>query len=76
MLVVLGLVKSRLGHEKPWLKIGGPSSKAKYTYRPIEKSTVRERRKEPREGSEIDTETACVQAVGAWFRLCDCVPFV
>jgi hypothetical protein len=26
---------------------------------------VRERRKEPREGSEIDPETACIQAVGA-----------
>jgi hypothetical protein len=26
---------------------------------------VRERRKEPREGSEIDPETACLQKVGA-----------
>jgi hypothetical protein len=26
---------------------------------------VRERRKEPREGSEIDPETACIQTVGA-----------
>jgi hypothetical protein len=36
---------------------------------------VRERRKEPRKGSEIDPETACIQTVGAdLFR--DCVPFV
>jgi hypothetical protein len=26
---------------------------------------VRERRKEPRKGSEIDPETACIQTVGA-----------
>ncbi len=26
---------------------------------------MRERRKEPREGSEIDPETACIQKVGA-----------
>ena len=26
---------------------------------------MRERRKEPREGSEIDPETACIQTVGA-----------
>jgi hypothetical protein len=26
---------------------------------------VKERRKEPREGSEIDPETACIQTVGA-----------
>ena len=31
--------------------------------------TVRERRKEPREGSEIDPETACIQTVGAWKRV-------
>ena len=38
-------------------------------------STVRERRKEPREGSEIEPEIVCIQAVGAdLFR--DCVPFV
>ena len=37
-------------------------------------STVRERRKEPREGSEIDPETACIQKVGA--RKGDGVPFV
>ena len=36
--------------------------------------TVGERRKEPREGSEIDPETACIQKVGALRG--DCVPFV
>jgi hypothetical protein len=35
---------------------------------------VRERRKEPREGSEIEPETACIQTVGA--RKGDRVPFV
>ncbi len=36
---------------------------------------MRERRKEPREGSEIEPEPVCIQTVGAdWFR--DCVPFV
>jgi hypothetical protein len=37
---------------------------------------VRERRKEPREGSEIDPETACIQTVGAWSNPGDGVPFV
>ncbi len=31
--------------------------------RPIAYSTVRERRKEPRKGSEIEPETVCSQAV-------------
>ena len=29
---------------------------------------MRERRKEPREGSEIDPETACIQTVGALLK--------
>jgi hypothetical protein len=37
-----------------------------------ELSTVRERRKEPRKGSEIVPETNSLQAVGA--RKGDCVP--
>ena len=35
--------------------------------RPIAKSTVRERRKEPRERSEIEPETVCPQAVEALY---------
>ena len=30
---------------------------------------IRKRRKEPREGSEIDPETACIQTVGARQRV-------
>ena len=37
------------------------------TGRPIEESTVRERRKEPRERSEIEPETVCPQAVEALY---------
>jgi hypothetical protein len=35
---------------------------------------VRERRKEPREGSEIEPETMCLQAVGAPIYRGDGVP--
>ena len=37
------------------------------TNQPIENSTVRERWKEPREGSEIEPETLHLQAVGAHY---------
>ena len=69
-------VLSRSGHEKPWLKIGGPSSKAKYSL-PTDSEPVlwRKGEKNPGEGSEIEPETAYVQAVGASLRG-DCVPFV
>ena len=57
------------------LKIGGPSSKAKY-YLLTDSEPVPwgKGEKNPCEGSEIETETVYVQAVGA--RKCDCVPFV
>ena len=67
---------SRTRHVKPCLKIGGPSSKAKY-YLPTDSEPVPwgKGEKNPGEGSEIEPETVCVQAVGAdLFR--DCVPFV
>ena len=53
-------------HVKRWLKIGGPSSKAKY-YLSIDSELVPwgKGEKNPGEGSEIDPETVCVQAVGA-----------
>ena len=63
-------------HVKRCLKIGGPSSKAKY-YLSTDSELVPwgKGEKNPGEGSEIDPETVCVQAVGAdLFR--DCVPFV
>ncbi len=57
---------SRPGHVKSWLNIGGPSSKAKY-YLPTDSELVlwRKGEKNPGEGSEIEPETVCVQAVGA-----------
>ena len=72
--------KSKSGHAKSWLKIGGPSSKAKY-YLPTDSEQVPwgKGEKNPVEGSEIETETVSVQAVGAsenLFLSCDCVPFV
>ena len=67
---------SRTRHVKPCLKIGGPSSKAKY-YLPTDSEPVPwgKGEKNPGEGSEIEPETVYVQAVGAslWG---DCVPFV
>jgi hypothetical protein len=50
---------SRAGHVKSCLNMGGPSSKAKYSL-PTDKGE-----KNPVEGSEIEPETVCVQAVGA-----------
>ena len=55
--------------------MGGPSSKAKY-YLPTDSEPVPwgKGEKNPGEGSEIEPETVCVQAVGA--RKGDRVPFV
>jgi hypothetical protein len=67
---------SKAGHEKSCLNIGGPSSKAKYSLlTDSEPVPWGKGEKNPEEGSEIDPETVCVQAVEAEkFR--DCVPFV
>ena len=56
--------------------MGGPSSKAKYSWlTDSEPVPWGKGEKNPCEGSEIDPETVCIQAVGAdLFR--DCVPFV
>ena len=69
--------KSRSGHEKSWLNMGGPSSKAKY-YLSTDSEQVPwgKGEKNPGEGSEIEPETVCVQAVGAMIYHSDCVPFV
>ena len=45
------------------------------TWWPIVKSTVMESWKEPREGSEIESETLCLQAAKAPYE-CDSVLFV
>ena len=73
----LGTRTSRPEHEKFWLNMGGPSSKAKY-YLLTDSEPVPwgKGEKNPGEGSEIEPETVCVQAVGACFRTGDCVPFV
>ena len=71
------LTKSRSGHEKSWLKMGGPSSKAKYSLlTDSEPVPWGKGEKNPGEGSEIEPETVYVQAVGAKSDLGDCVPFV
>ena len=70
-------VKStRSGHVKSWLNMGGPSSKAKYSMlTDSEPVPWGKGEKNPGEGSEIEPETLCLQAVGAHL-LGDCVPFV
>ena len=55
--------------------MGGPSSKAKYSLlADSELVPGGKGEKNPGEGSEIEPETVCVQAVGALRG--DCVPFV
>ena len=73
---ISGVTMSRTEHEKLCLNVGGPSSKAKY-YLPTDSELVPwgKGEKNPGEGSEIEPETVCVQAVGASLRG-DCVPFV
>ena len=67
---------SRSGHVKSWLNMGGPSSKAKYSLLPdSELVPWGKGEKNPGEGSEIEPETLCLQAVGAHL-LGDGVPFV
>jgi hypothetical protein len=68
---------SKAGHVKPCLNMGGPSSMAKYYWlTDSELGPWGKGEKNPGEGSEIEPETVCVQAVGAILRNCDCVPFV
>ena len=69
-------MKSRPGHVLSWLKRGGPSSKTKY-YLSTDSEQVPwgKGEKNPGEGSEIESEIVCIQAVGANF-ISDCVPFV
>lgn len=58
---------SRTGHVVSCLKMGGPSSKAKYSWlTDSEPVPWGKGEKNPGEGSEIEPETVYVQAVGAW----------
>ena len=67
---------SRSGHVESWLNMGGPSSKAKYSQlTDSEPVPWGKGEKNPGEGSEIEPETLCLQAVGADL-FCDGVPFV
>jgi hypothetical protein len=60
------VTKSRSGHVKSWLNMGGPSSKAKYSLlTDSEQVPWGKGEKNPGEGSEIEPETVCIQAVGA-----------
>ncbi len=57
---------SRAGHVKSCLNMGGPSSKAKYSWKTDSEQVLwRKGEKNPYKGSEIDPETVCIQAVGA-----------
>ncbi len=61
---------SRTGHVISCLNMGGPSSKAKYSWlTDSEPVPWGKGEKNPGEGSEIEPETVYVQAVGAlWLR--------
>lgn len=57
--------------------MGGPSSKAKYYLLTDSEPVPRGKgEKNPGEGSEIEPEFVCVQAVEAGACSGDCVPFV
>ena len=57
---------STAGHEQPGGNLGGPPSKAKYSSLTDSELVPRGKgEKNPGEGSEIEPETVCIQAVGA-----------
>ena len=59
-------ILSTTGHVKPCGKLGGPSSKAKYHLMTDSELVPRGKgEKNPGEGSEIEPETVCLQAVRA-----------
>ena len=61
---------SKAGHVKSCLNIGGPPSKPKYSLATdSEQVPWGKGEKNPDEGSEIVSETECLQAVGAGFIL-------
>ena len=67
-------ILSRAGHVKSCLNPPEPSGKAKYTWETdSELVPWGKGEKHPEQGSEIDPETMCLQAVGALRG--DCVPF-
>ena len=72
---IIGIL-SRSGHEKSWLKLPGPSGKAKYFWETdSEPVPWGKGEKNPEQGSEIVPETVRLQPVGARLRFGDGVPF-
>lgn len=60
---------STAGHVQSGGNLGGPSSKAKYySLTDSERVPRGKGEKNPGEGSEIESETVCLQAVGALCR--------
>ena len=69
-------ILSRSGHVKSWLKLPGPSGKAKYFWETdSEPVPWGKGEKNPEQGSEIVPETVRLQPVGAILRCGDGVPF-
>jgi hypothetical protein len=68
------VLSSRSGHEKPWLNLGGPPSKAKYSSMTDSEQVPRGKGEKYRcERSEIVPAIICLQGVKA--RKGDSVPF-
>jgi hypothetical protein len=67
-------ILSTTGHVKPCGKLGGPSSKAKYHLMTDSELVPRGKgEKNPGEGSEIEPETVCLQAVRGLQGLMACL---
>ena len=72
---IIGIL-SRSGHEKSWLKLPGPSGKAKYFWETdSEPVPWGKGEKYPEQGSEIVPETVRLQPVGVPIYRDDGVPF-
>ena len=58
-------IPSNTGHVKPCMNLPGPSGKAKYCLATDSEQVPRGKgEKNPGEGSEIEHETVCLQAIG------------
>ena len=67
IIIIIGIL-SRSGHEKSWLKLPGPSGKAKYFWETdSEPVPWGKGEKNPEQGSEIVPETMRLQPVGVPF---------
>ena len=76
MIVIPSSILSRAGHVKSCLNLPEPSGKAKYSWETDSELVLwRKGEKNPEQGSEIDPETVCLQAVGVLIYWDDGVPF-